>query len=298
MSIETEKFLAMLQQLDLKTEDLTEDGLQEAIDKLTQEYNAKLRSGNEELTVYDYLEMASKARSKKEKQQYLEKAQELDPKNIDVRRELLFNKKLTPGEELKELAKLVDQTTQELEQDGYFTKEYIGEFYGVFETRPYIRLRKTYFDTLYYAGMLRPAIREGKEILRLNESDNTGVRFQLILIYAFLGEEAALKKLLSKYKIDGIYEQLSNAVLYYAKGELDGAAEHIREIYKTVPDAKAFFKDMLYYITSEDQIEYYQKDDISELIMAGQENVRVFLALPDFSSWAAGECRRKKAEKK
>lgn len=296
MSIETEKFLAMLQQLDLKTEDLTEDGLQEAIDKLTQEYNAKLRSGNEELTVYDYLEMASKARSKKEKQQYLEKAQELDPKNIDVRRELLFNKKLTPGEELKELAKLVDQTTQELEQDGYFTKEYIGEFYGVFETRPYIRLRKTYFDTLYYAGMLRPAIREGKEILRLNESDNLGVRFQLILIYAFLGEEAALKKLLSKYKIDGIYEQLSNAVLYYAKSELDGAAEHIREIYKIVPDAKAFFKDMLYYITSEDQIEYYQKDDISELIMAGQENVRVFLVLPDFSSWAAGECRRKKAK--
>ncbi len=290
------KFLAMLQKLDLKTEDLTEDGLQEAIDKLTQEYNSKLRSGNEELTVYDYLEMASKARSKKEKQQYLEKAQELDPKNIDVRRELLFNKKLTPGEELKKLAKLVDQTTQELEQEGYFTKEYIGEFYGVFETRPYIRLRKTYFDTLYYAGMLRPAIREGKEILRLNRSDNTGVRYQIILIYAFLGEEAALKKLLGKYEITGIYEQLAYAVLYYARGELDGAAEHIREIYKIVPEAKDFFKDMLYYITNEDQIEYYQIDNISELIMAGQENARVFLALPDFSTWAAGECRRKKAE--
>ena len=51
---------------------------------------------------------------------------------------------------------------------------------------------------------------------------------------------------------------------------------------------------VLYY--EKNYLEYYQRDYISELIMAGQENNRMFLALLDFSSWAAGECRRKKAK--
>ncbi len=47
--------------------------------------------------------------------------------------------------------------------------------------------------------MIYKAIDTCKEILRLNESDNTGIRFLLMGLYAYLEDEDSLKKLCKKY---------------------------------------------------------------------------------------------------
>ena len=73
-----------------------------------------------------------------------------------------------------------------MEEEGYFAEENIGSFYMIHETRPYIRALGTYMDDLIGLGKFRAAIRAGLNIIRLNENDNLGIRYDLMALYAFM----------------------------------------------------------------------------------------------------------------
>lgn len=77
-----------------------------------------------------------------------------------------------------------------------------GSFWGLIETRPYMRARRGLAEALWELGRRREAIEHYAELLRLNPNDNQGVRY--ILANALLGEneDERLGKLLDDYKDD------------------------------------------------------------------------------------------------
>lgn len=74
-----------------------------------------------------------------------------------------------------------------------------GEFWGMMETRPYMRARLGLADVLWHLGEREVAITHANELLRLNPNDNQGVRYQLANWLLAQGDLEALGRLLAQY---------------------------------------------------------------------------------------------------
>lgn len=83
-----------------------------------------------------------------------------------------------------------------------FFREEVGHFWGVLESRPYMRARAGLAAILYNIGEKRRAADHYRDLLRLNPGDNQGIRYVLLgcLLELGLDEEAA--RLLSRYEGD------------------------------------------------------------------------------------------------
>jgi tetratricopeptide (TPR) repeat protein len=68
-------------------------------------------------------------------------------------------------------------------------EEYVGAFWGVLETRPYMRARLGLAMALWARGACEHAISHAREMLRLNPNDNQGVRYALAAWLAGSEEE-------------------------------------------------------------------------------------------------------------
>jgi tetratricopeptide (TPR) repeat protein len=55
-------------------------------------------------------------------------------------------------------------------------EEYVGYFWGIFETRPYMRARAALAETLWKLDRREEAVEHHRELLRLNPNDNQGIR--------------------------------------------------------------------------------------------------------------------------
>lgn len=75
----------------------------------------------------------------------------------------------------------------------------MGEFWGILETRPYMRARLGLAQALLAMGEHRAAIEQLHEMLRLNPGDNQGVRYLLLSTLLDLDEPAAIQALLDSY---------------------------------------------------------------------------------------------------
>ncbi len=72
----------------------------------------------------------------------------LDPYNFDAEAMLIDMKAKTGTELVQKYAKAVQKATNHMKEEGYFDDEYMGEFWGVLETRSYMRLRTTFLEAL------------------------------------------------------------------------------------------------------------------------------------------------------
>lgn len=78
-------------------------------------------------------------------------------------------------------------------------EEEAGNFWGILETRPYMRARFDLAHILYLDGKRAEAIIHMQELLRLNPGDNQGVRHELAGCLLEEEDMEALKKLLDDY---------------------------------------------------------------------------------------------------
>lgn len=81
-------------------------------------------------------------------------------------------------------------------------KEDVGHFWGILETRPYMRARAGLAQTLWVLGEQQAASAHFTDMLRLNPGDNQGIRYLLASCLLEVGDDAALGKLLDRYKED------------------------------------------------------------------------------------------------
>lgn len=75
----------------------------------------------------------------------------------------------------------------------------LGHFWGLLETRPYMRARQGLAEVLWAMGERMAAIAHYLDMLRLNPGDNQGIRYRLATWLLAIGDDAALGRLLQDY---------------------------------------------------------------------------------------------------
>jgi tetratricopeptide (TPR) repeat protein len=83
-----------------------------------------------------------------------------------------------------------------------FFEENAGHFWGIIETRPYLRARAGLAETAEAMGELKQAADHYRELLRLNPNDNQGNRFAFARCLLKAGVDEELGKLLDQYEDD------------------------------------------------------------------------------------------------
>ncbi|MHB8646158.1 MAG: hypothetical protein ACYDAR_10265 [Thermomicrobiales bacterium] len=81
--------------------------------------------------------------------------------------------------------------------------EDVGHFWGIVETRGYMRACQGLAAVLWALGEQEAAIGHAREMLRLNPGDNQGVRYFLAEWLLAVGEDDALARLLRAYPDEG-----------------------------------------------------------------------------------------------
>jgi tetratricopeptide (TPR) repeat protein len=82
-----------------------------------------------------------------------------------------------------------------LGEEGF--REYEGHFWGILETRPYMRAREGLAHCLRQTGRREEAAEHFREMLRLNPNDNQGVRYCLASLLLDLEHDDELHRLLT-----------------------------------------------------------------------------------------------------
>lgn len=78
-----------------------------------------------------------------------------------------------------------------------------GHFWGILETRPYMRARERLAEALWALGDRAAAIAHLWALLELNPNDNQGVRYILANWLLAVGDGAGVDRLLALYPDDG-----------------------------------------------------------------------------------------------
>jgi len=92
-------------------------------------------------------------------------------------------------------------------------QEDVGEFWGLIETRPYMRAREMLASCLWRLGDREAAIAHYRELLRLNPNDNQGIRYLLARCFLETGQDEELTRLLASYADDASAVWMYTAVL-------------------------------------------------------------------------------------
>ena len=220
---------------------------------------------NDDDEVYEYLELAENASSAKEALKYAKKALELAPENWNVACMVAELSAKTPESLLEKYEQLIART------------------------RPYMQLRDAYLDTLVSCDMLKKAMAEAEDLLRLCENDNLGVRYHLMHLYAHFEDEEKALALLKKYDEESSMFMLPLSILYYKLGNLKKAAQYLRILNRRNKDTRRFF-EVLIKADAEDLFDEigtfgYQPFTIQELAVAFRENPFLFGSTAAYFSW-------------
>lgn len=266
---------AIHQYLDEYKDEITEENINDYMQKAIKQYNQNIqlqREGKLELTIeeqaYEYYDEACQASSYKEAKRLIKKALELKPHFTDAQLELLLWEE-DPIKCLKALKKLEQEEKSYLEKEDMFNKENISHFYGILETRPYMRILHIIGNTLKEMSCFRKAAEVFEYMITLNQNDNLGVRFQLMGIYAILEDQENMDRINDLYPMNTVPYHLFQAALSYKLFDLTKARRHIRELNKLVPECKKIFSgqiDIDDYI-SDSPPGYYKPYSIDELII-------------------------------
>lgn len=99
-----------------------------------------------------------------------------------------------------------------------FFKENVGHFWGMLETRPYMRARAGLATTLWSIGRTEEASQHFRELLRLNPGDNQGIRYSLLGLLLEIQKDDDARKLIKQFQDDAMAEwQYSQALLAFRK---------------------------------------------------------------------------------
>ncbi len=109
----------------------------------------------------------------------------------------------------------------------YF-KENAGHFWGLLETRPYMRTRLGLANTLWELGREEEALPHYRDMLHLNPGDNQGIRYTLLNLLLTLDRDAEAWELLKQYEEDWTAEWLyTRALLAFRRA--GGASQEAEE---------------------------------------------------------------------
>jgi tetratricopeptide (TPR) repeat protein len=257
------------------------DSIEEINQFLNQMLNGpkKVPQGNKESAqdlIYDAFEAAGKQRY-----ELAEQALELDSNSVDAY-VILAEKASSLDEALTWYEKGMRTGEKELGK-AFFVKNK-GHFWGLIETRPFMRAKLHYAMSLFDLGEKGQAIKQYEELLVLNPNDNQGVRYLLFIAYMDQGELKKAHQLLSRYD-EGTAQGLYNQVLLelYENGFTPRATKLFKE-------AKKQNKHVISYLTGKKHLpahqpDYYGLGDENEAIIYVSEHLYLWQKIKGIQEW-------------
>ena len=241
--------------------------------------------------VYDYLDLAEQASRKKDKREYLAKAAELEPDNVEVKLAQAELDSKGPLDMLEILPGMIAAEEKRLKDQEIYQRSK-GDFWLDFETRPYMMLLQEYLSDLTECGIYNKAIQIGEEMLRLNQNDNLGIRFLLMPLYAKMCNEMKALKLYKrgKYEQKSSFYLLALALLYFKLGDWPEAKSYLETLKQEYPITKKLIRsikkgDQSIFQPYLDTPPYAPFSD-EELITAYLTNYAIYATEPYFFDWA------------
>ncbi len=184
---------------------------------------------------YRAMEEPSSAKARK----LAEKALKLDPACIDALVIRAQTRRLGRSEFIAEIRAAVQAGERSLGE-----KEFIegrGHFWGILETRPYMRARRELAIALLGAGQLREAADEFAAMLELNPNDNQGVRDYLLGVYLALSDLDGAASLYRQYYEDNsAVFAWGRVFLLMLSGRRADARKALEEAFQNNPWTAAF----------------------------------------------------------
>ena len=207
----------------------------------------------------------------------------LEPDNVDA---LLFLSRwdaYSPAERLDYLREAVGAGASQLGPE-YF-EEHVGHFWGLLETRPYMRAQAELAAA--YRDNQQPAIAIEllQELLRLNPNDNQGNRYLLATLYLEQRQYPEARALLDQYlDDDSAFVRFSRLLLDYAEaGDTPGTRQQRRE-------AKSYNKHVAPYLSARRKLpkslpDRYCPGDKDEAILYAAENRSLWRQVKGAIAW-------------
>ncbi len=123
-------------------------------------------------------------------------------------------------------------------------REDVGHFWGLLETRPYMRARAGFAACLWQLGEREEAVAHRRDMLRLNPNDNQGIRYTLLGCLLAMGSDERAAEILddAEYSDDATATwPYSQTLLAYRRTGLGERAEALlSEARRTNPHVPAY----------------------------------------------------------
>ncbi|WP_313640290.1 SEC-C metal-binding domain-containing protein [Paenibacillus sp. FSL K6-0276] len=166
-----------------------------------------------------------------------------------------------------------------------FFAENKGLFWGLHETRSYIRICKSYADSCWFSGNAEEAAKTLEHILALNPEDNTGARYLLTAAYLYSNKLTETEHVLEKFGKDAAatvaYDRM---VLEYKKNGITSQLKMLyrvaRNVNKHVPDYLLGIKRLPHNLP-----DFVGMGDANEAIEYVIVHSRLWTSLPDLLKW-------------
>ncbi len=223
-----------------------------------------------------------------------------NPKFLDATTFLLDFERES-DEKQKKMEDLLAKEKKRLDADES-TADIEGDYWGFLETRPYMRLANDYLKLLISLGKMRQAIAQAEYMLKLNTTDNLGVRNTLMSLYVLVEDKEAADALLAKYDDPMLGVQIPAMMLCYKLGDLAGAEAKLNDVLKYYPTFITGFFDAVRQISgyTNDIVapDRYRPFSIEEIKVFFAESKFLLPTMQGFIYWLGEHDKSKKRKKK
>ena len=168
-------------------------------------------------------------------------------------------------------------------------EEDAGHFWGLFETRPYMRARAGLAQCLWEAGRCPEAVQHYWDLLRLNPDDNQGLRDLLLPHLIEMGRDWEAEKLFQVYKDDGMAVWLySRALLdFRAQGDKPKARKALKGALRENPHVPAYLLGLKRLPQWPPGL--YGFGDANEAVLYAQGSKKAWKKTPEALEWLAAQ---------
>lgn len=225
----------------MSVEDLNQFFVGRSFDEIGAEYDG-LAENNPKSRAEEIFEKARAERLPIKRIALTEQALEIYPGLPDAWCLLADEKAKTCCEGIAYIEKAVEAGRVDLGEE--FFKENEGHFWGMVESRPFMRAKSYLGDALLQHDRVDEAIVQFEDCLRLNLNDNQGLRYELLSLYLLKDRLADAEKLFKHYKDDcGASWEFSKALYLFKKHGEESleAAKQLNTARKRNPHVAAYF---------------------------------------------------------
>jgi tetratricopeptide (TPR) repeat protein len=231
--------------------------------------------------VYKAFESKGKRRTK-----LAHDALKIDPDCTEAYIFLAEDEAKTPAEAISLYRKAFEAAERTLGAEFLADPDNVGHFWSIWDTRPYMRAGEALGEMLWETNAHEEAINLYQKLLRLNPSDNQGLRYRLIPWLTIVNKDTEAEKLINEYSNEdtSTMEYLKMLVAFRRYGNSARSRRALQKAYsrnKWAPLYLLGVREVLEYPDS--YIPYSEEEGVITTI----EIMEAWDKTPDITEWFA-----------